>query len=102
MVTRSPARSSTGPEVDLSGDLHLVGDDVRERGLAEPGRPEQEDVVERFAAPLRRLDEDAQVVDDALLADVVGEAARAERDFDFAVVDRARSRTGSRDQACAP
>jgi hypothetical protein len=45
-------------------------------------------VIERFAAAPRGLDEDAQVVDDALLPDVVGESARPQRGFGFAIVDR--------------
>jgi hypothetical protein len=43
-------------------------------------------VLERLAAPRRRVDRDAQVVDDLLLADVIVERARPQRravDFVF-------------------
>ena len=55
----------------------LGGDDVGERGLAEPGRAGEQDVVERLAAALRRLDEDRQLVGDLRLVDEVGEASAA-------------------------
>jgi hypothetical protein len=65
----------------LEGYLHLLGDDRGQGGLAEAGRPEEEDVVEGLRALLRRLDEDAEVVDDALLPDILGEAPRPDRRF---------------------
>ena len=61
------------------GDAHLVRDDVREGRLAEAGRAVEEQVVERFAALLRRLDGDAEVLLDAVLAGEVVEAARPQR-----------------------
>ena len=60
----------------------LVRDDVRQRRLAEAGRTEQQHVVERFAALPRRLDEDRELLADLFLADVLGEAARAQRALD--------------------
>ncbi len=42
-------------------DAHLLGDDVRQRGLAQPGRTEQQHVIERLAAVARSLDEDAEL-----------------------------------------
>ena len=39
-----------------------VRDHVRERGLAEAGRAAEEDVIERFTAIARRLDEDTQIL----------------------------------------
>ena len=57
--------------------LHLGGDDVGERGLAEPRRAGEQDVVERLAAPPRRLDEDRQLLGHLLLVDEVGEASAA-------------------------
>ena len=54
-------------------DAHLHGDDLRQRRLAEPGRPIQEHVVEGVAALTRRLDEDADLILDRLLADEVVE-----------------------------
>ena len=42
-------------------DAELAGDDLRQRGLAEPGRAEEQHMVERLAA-LGGLDEDLQVL----------------------------------------
>ena len=96
MAARSPARSSTGPEVERSGRAHLVGDDVGERRLAQPRRPEQQHVVERLAALARRLHEDAQVVDDLPLADVVVELPRPQRLLELQLVGVGRARDQAR------
>ena len=82
-------RGEEGGDVGLAlqrraGGLHhrhaqLGGDDVGERGLAEPGRAGEQDVVERLAAAARRLDEDRQLLGDLLLVDEVGERRRAQR-----------------------
>ncbi len=66
--------------------LHLAGDDVRQGGLAETGRAEEQHVVETLAPLARRLQEDPQLGDDALLADVLVERARPERHLDREVV----------------
>ena len=58
---------------------HLLGDDVRQRGLAQPGRPGQQDVVERLVAAAGGLDEDRQLPGHLLLVDEVGERARPQR-----------------------
>ena len=63
-------------------DAELVRDDVRQRGLAEPRRPEQQHVVERFAALARGLDEDRQLAADLFLPDVLVEHPRTQRAFD--------------------
>ena len=79
-------------------DAHLVRQDVGERGLAEPGRPGQEDVIERLAALPRRLDEDAEVLLVLGLPDVVREGSRPQRAVELGVVrlrrrvDRTRGR----------
>ena len=54
-------------------ELHsqLVGDDLRERGLAEPRRTREQHVVERLVALPRCIDQDAEVVLDARLAQVL-------------------------------
>ena len=54
-------------------DVEFVGDDVGERRLAEPGRPEDEHVVERLAALARGLDEDLHLGLDLGLTDIVGQ-----------------------------
>ena len=58
---------------------HLLGDDLRERRLAQAGRPGQEHVVERLAARDRRLHRDRELLADAVLADELLERARAQR-----------------------
>jgi hypothetical protein len=57
----------------------LVRDHVRERGLAEARRPEDQRVVERLAAPARRLDVDRELFAHRLLAQVLVELARTDR-----------------------
>ena len=57
---------------------HLVGDDVRQGGLAQARGAVQQDVVERVAAHERRPDEDVDVVDDLLLPGAVFELLRAD------------------------
>ena len=69
-------------------DAELVGDDVRERRLAEAGRAEQQHVVQRLAALLRRADEDLELLARLGLADVFGEALRPQRAFDRLFVGR--------------
>src|SRR5712691_2061159 len=60
-------------------DPHFARDDVRERGLAQPRRAEQQHVVQRLAARARRLDEDLELAADLLLPDILGEAAGPQR-----------------------
>ena len=60
-------------------DVELLADDLRERRLAEPGRADEKDVVERLVARLRRRQRDRELLLDALLPDEVVEPARAER-----------------------
>ena len=64
---------------ELKADSELVGNDVRERRLAQARRAMQERVVEGFSAIFRRLDEDAEVLDDFALPAEVLEAQRPER-----------------------
>jgi hypothetical protein len=56
------------PEIDP----HLVSHDMGQRRLAQTRRPENQHVVECFAAPPRRLDEYAHLLLDARLAHVLG------------------------------
>ena len=46
--------------------------------LPRPGGPDEEDVVERLAARLRRVERDRELLLDARLADELVEPARAE------------------------
>src|SRR2546425_8583622 len=67
-------------------DTHLVRYDVGERRLPQPGRPCDQDVFDRLVAAARRRDQDLQVRLDAILADELGEATRAQAPFEFFVV----------------
>ena len=57
-----------GGDADIHA--HLVGDDVRKRRLAKPRRPVEQDMVERLAPCLGRLDEDAHLFLHLALADI--------------------------------
>jgi hypothetical protein len=59
---------------------------VGERGLAEPGRAVEEEVIERFVSLLGGVDGDAEIVLQLLLADELIEASRAQGDVDRLIV----------------
>ena len=88
--TRSPGRSSTGPERGAALHAHLARHQHRERGLAETGRPEEEDVIERFAALLGGVDGDLERRAHLLLADEFVEPRRAQHRLGARLVGRAR------------
>src|SRR6185436_2413961 len=52
---------------------HFPGDDVRQRGLAEPRRTEQQDMVQCLRAIPRSLDENLQLAANGLLANILVE-----------------------------
>src|SRR4051794_19693023 len=56
----------------------LLGDDPRQRGLAQPGRAGQQHVVERLVARRRGADRDRELVLERLLADEVLQPAGAQ------------------------
>ncbi len=60
---------------DVQGHAHLVRHDPRQRGLAQAGRPGEEQVVDRLAALSGGLEHDAQVVLQLGLADEVGQGS---------------------------
>ena len=62
----------------LETDVQLVGDDGGEGGLAQPGRAEEQYVIERLAAGLRRLERDGQLFLGFRLADELAQPARAQ------------------------
>ena len=80
-----------GPRRLAQIDAELVRDDVRERGLAQTRRAEQQRVIERFAALPRGRDEDLELRLDARLADVLGEPPRPHGAIERFVVLGARS-----------
>ena len=88
----SPFRSSAGPGDAADAHAELLADDVREARLAEPRRPDEQDVVERLLAGLRRLERDVELLLDPLLADELVERARAERALDLVVLGLQRRR----------
>jgi hypothetical protein len=71
-----------GPARRAQRRTELVGDRARERRLAEPGRSVEQDMVERLAARARRADEHGQVLAQAVLADHLGQRARAQAFFE--------------------
>ena len=79
MAARSPARSMAGPAVILSPAPISAAQDVREGGLAEAGRPVEQDVVQRLATRPGGLDQDAEVLAQPVLAEHLGQRARAQR-----------------------
>ena len=66
-------------------DAELGGDDLRERRLAEPGRPGEQDVIECLAAAGGGLDRDRELILDRRLADEVTESAGSERAVEILV-----------------
>ena len=63
---------------DTHIDLHLVGDDVRKAGLAQSRRAIKQDVIQRLAAQPSGLNQDAQILFQALLAGKLGEQRRTQ------------------------
>ncbi len=79
-----PLERRPGDRADA--DAELLAEDVREARLAETGRADEEDVVERLASPLRRVERDRELLLDALLADELVEPARAEAPLELFLV----------------
>ena len=82
IAAMSPLRSSAGPAIVRSPTPSSSRDDCRQRRLAQPGRADEEDVVERVAACPRSVEGDLELLLRALLADEVVEAARAQGALD--------------------
>src|SRR5204863_8797829 len=57
------------------------------RGLAQPGRPGEQHMVERLASPLGCLDEDRQLIGHLHLVDEIGQAWRTEGAIEIFVRD---------------
>ncbi len=66
-------------------DAELAGDDLRQRRLAEAGRPDEQHMVERLAARLGGLDEDFEILSRRLLAGEIAERERTQRDVRIVV-----------------
>ena len=70
-------RTRRGAEIHAE----LARDDLRQRSLAEPGRPDEQDMIECLVACARRLDEHREVFPRLLLADEFRKLLRAQRRF---------------------
>ena len=57
---------------------HLVADDVRQRGLAEPGRTVEQHMIERFTATACSGNRDLQVIAQTILPNVLVERTRTQ------------------------
>ena len=62
----------------LESHAQFIGDDGRQRCLAQPRRPIEQDMVQRFAARTGRLDGDRQIFFDLCLADEFAQVARTQ------------------------
>src|SRR3979490_2896840 len=68
-----------GPRSGAEADAKLARDDLRQRGLAETGRPHEQHMVQRLVTFARGLDEDRKVRPRLLLADEFRQQLRAQR-----------------------
>ena len=66
------------PAGGAKADAELLGDDLRQRGLAQPRRAEEQHMVHRLPARARGLDEHPQVLPCRRLPDELAERLRAE------------------------
>ena len=82
----------------LDGHAHLLGDDVRQGGLAQARRAEDQRVVQGLLAAAGGADEQLHLLAHAGLADVVGQAQRADGAVQL-LLALARAGGGGRDQA---
>ena len=76
-----------GTAGDAQADVHLLGDDARQRGLAEAGRTGEEEVVGRLPATTRRAEEDLELLLQPRLADELVESPGPEGDL-LGLLDR--------------
>src|SRR5439155_12657803 len=78
-------------------DTELLTNDVRQARLAQSRRTDEQDMVERFLTRFRRGERNRKLVLDALLADELGQPARAQRFLeDFLLGDDRRREKLSR------
>ena len=82
MPARSPGFSIDRPGRRANSHTKLVGNHIRQRGLAETGRAVQQDVIEGFAALPGSADGHVEILADPILPDVLVEPARPQSRFD--------------------
>src|SRR5439155_12211639 len=75
--------------------VHLVRDDRGESGFAQSRRSIKQNMIQRLTALARRLDSDIEIIFDALLPDVLGEKAGAQRQFEWRIFLHSRTRNDS-------
>jgi hypothetical protein len=68
------------------GDAELLADDVSEAGLAEAGRPDQQNVIERLPTRAGRLERDCELLLDALLSNELVQPARPQRALELVLL----------------
>ena len=81
-----------GPGDRAKADAELLAHDEGEARLPEPGRADQQQVVESLRPALGRRERDAELLLDALLADELVEAAGTERPLELVLVRPDRRR----------
>ncbi|MNS96444.1 hypothetical protein D3C72_1307430 [compost metagenome] len=62
------------PRGALDRHAHFLGDDIGQSGLTQPRRAEDQGVIQRLAAPARRLDEQGHLLTYHWLTDVFSQA----------------------------
>ncbi len=81
-------------------DAELLADDLRERRLAEPGRPDEQDVVERLAPRLGGCESDRELFLDGFLADELVQPARPKRALELLLLRAENVRGDGAHAAC--
>ena len=79
-----PLERGAGDRADA--DAELLADDLRQRRLAEAGRADEQNVVERLTARLRGREGDRELLLDALLADELVQPTWAQRALELLLV----------------
>src|SRR5579862_2643903 len=74
------------PGYRADADSELLANDVGEARLAKTRRADEEDMVERLASPLRRVERDRELLLDARLTDEFVEPARTEAPLELLVL----------------
>ena len=69
----------TGPGGGAKADAEFARHDLRQRGLAEAGRADEQHVIQRLVTLARRLDEDREILARLRLADEFGQQLRTQR-----------------------
>ena len=81
MAARSPVRTSAGPEVMRSPTPISPATMPAREVFPSPGGPANKQVVDRLAAPARRLEDDLEVLGELRLTQELVEAPRAQADL---------------------